>query len=95
MQFEWDPAKNDSNIAKHNIAFADAIRVFLDPRVLVRAGINPPYDEARWVAVGSVDGNTYAVVYTDRSPDIRRIISARRARSNERRQYDQGADPVR
>jgi uncharacterized DUF497 family protein len=29
--FEWDDAKAASNLAKHDIAFSEAIRVFRDP----------------------------------------------------------------
>ena len=42
--------------------------------------------ETRWVAVGIVDGKEIAVIYTVRD-DRRRIITARRARTHERGEY--------
>jgi uncharacterized DUF497 family protein len=33
MEFEWDPAKNRSNFAKHNFDFEDAELVFAGPCV--------------------------------------------------------------
>ncbi|CAA9543673.1 MAG: hypothetical protein AVDCRST_MAG43-378 [uncultured Thermomicrobiales bacterium] len=34
MQFEWDPNKNESNLAQHGISFAAAARVFDDPHFI-------------------------------------------------------------
>lgn len=31
MEFEWDAAKNRSNLVKHGIAFEDVVAVFSDP----------------------------------------------------------------
>ena len=95
MDFEWDPAKNRSNRAKHGIGFPEAIRVFLNPYV---RGVFVSWaddEEDRWAAIGLVGQDLLSVCYTDRDDGIRRIISARRASRNERRRYDQGYDPVR
>jgi hypothetical protein len=35
-EFDWDPAKAASNLAKHGVAFEDAIAVFHDPLALSR-----------------------------------------------------------
>jgi uncharacterized protein len=32
--FEWDEAKARANLRKHDVAFADAVTVFLDPRAI-------------------------------------------------------------
>jgi hypothetical protein len=83
MPFEWDEAKRLGNIEKHGIDFIRAQRIFDGP-VLVR---QLPYGrEDRWIAIGLVDGREIAVVYTFRGEAIR-IISARRARRNERQAY--------
>ena len=95
MLFAWDPVKDAGNIEKHGIGFADAIRVFSDPAHLVKRSLRPEYNEERWVAIGAIDEVIYAVVYTDGSEETRRIISARRARDNERKRYRQSNDPVR
>jgi uncharacterized DUF497 family protein len=31
IDFDWDPAKSASNVAKHSVAFNDAMTVFRDP----------------------------------------------------------------
>jgi len=85
MAFEWDVAKNAANIAKHGIDFEDAVGIF-DGLVLEKADARRDYGEARMVAFGVVDDRELAVVYTMRG-EYRRIISARRAHSRERKAY--------
>ena len=83
MMFEWDLAKNAANITKHGIDFEDAIGVFEGAVLEVRSDRG---SEKRWKAVGEIEGVVIAVVFTWRE-DRRRIISARKARNNERRAY--------
>jgi len=82
-EFEWDVSKNTSNIAKHGIDFDDAIEIF-DANYFEYP--SPRNEEVRYVAVGEMQGIVIAVVYTLRS-EVYRIISARRARANEERDY--------
>jgi uncharacterized DUF497 family protein len=81
--FEWDKHKNDSNLVKHGIDFDDAIEIFYGSVVVRRSDRN---NEERWIAVGSSEDRLIAVVFTRRG-DVLRIISARRARKNEKREY--------
>jgi uncharacterized protein len=84
--FEWDPAKNRANIAKHGVDFAVAIGIFEGP-VLSRFDGRDDYGELREISIGVVDGLVVlAVVHTDRHETIR-IISARRATRGERDSY--------
>ena len=83
IEFEWDPAKNEANIAKHGIDFEDAIEIFATSVVVFRSDRE---DEVRWGAIGDVEGREITVFYTLRA-DRYRIISARRARTNEREAY--------
>jgi uncharacterized DUF497 family protein len=85
LEFEWDDAKNASNIDKHGIDFGDALAIW-EGAVLVAP--SPRVGENRWIAVGMVNGVEIAVVYTERGP-VKRLISARRARKNERTAYHQ------
>lgn len=85
LSFEWDAAKNAGNLAKHGIDFEDAILIFDGP-VLESADDRRDYGEARVLAFGVVDDRELAVVYTIRGVR-RRIISARRAHSRERKAY--------
>jgi uncharacterized DUF497 family protein len=89
LEFEWDPAKDASNLVKHGITFADAARVFDDPHHLIGDSTKPEYGEIRRLAVGRVDNRFITVIFTEREEKLR-IISARRTRQDERRQYDQG-----
>lgn len=82
--FEWDTRKNAANRRKHGVDFADAIRIFDGPVV---EGRDEREDrEIRLIAFGAVGLRVLAVVYTWRG-DTRRIITARKATSNERKAY--------
>lgn len=83
QQFEWDENKRLSNIRKHGLDFIDAVLVFGEQFVTWRS---LGHEEERWVAVAVLRGLEIAVVYTMRA-DVVRIISARRARTNEREKY--------
>lgn len=85
MGFEWNDGKAEANLEKHGIDFEDAIRVFESPTLEVRSDRE---GEERWKAVGLLEGIEIVVVYTPRGT-YRRIISARRARKNERGAYHQ------
>ena len=87
MQFDWDPAKSRSNLDKHGITFRRAIEVFDDPRAITIDVTKPEHGETRFKIVGLAGGAFITVIYMDRGP-FRRIISARRSRRNERRDYD-------
>lgn len=89
MDFEWDQIKADSNRDKHGISFGDASTAFADPRSLAIPDEAHSADEERWVLLGrSVEGELLVVVHVDRGETIR-IISARRATSRERQDYEQ------
>ena len=85
MEFEWDPAKAVSNLAKHGLDFSTATKVFDDPNILF--SLDPqPRGETRYQAIGSVSGVFLFVSYTMRG-EVCRIISARRASRRERQSY--------
>ncbi len=95
FEIEWDPAKAASNLRKHRISFELAATVFLDP--LARSLPNGDHSEfeERWVTIGHArDGKLLVVSHTDfRNEDDRmsvRIISARPATPDERRQFESG-----
>jgi uncharacterized protein len=81
--FEWNDQKRELNLAKHGIDFDEAIEVFDGPIILHRSDRN---NEERWTALG-YSGNRLIVVVFARRVDVIRIISARRARKNEEREY--------
>jgi uncharacterized protein len=85
MDFEWDEEKRRSNLAKHAVDFRDGVNIFLG-NVLERIDHRSDYGELRVIATGKVDDAILTLVYTARG-NYRRIISARRAHRNERREY--------
>ncbi|NCQ86135.1 MAG: BrnT family toxin [Microcystis aeruginosa W13-18] len=87
MEIEWDNNKAASNLIKHKIDFEDAKNIFLDPNRLERED-QRDYNETRIQVIGIVNQVVLFVVYTKRNGRYR-IISARRANKNERRQYYQ------
>ena len=86
MRFEWDDAKAAAPLEKHGLSFVAAARVFNDRGRWREESTRPEYGERRWKAVGVVDDTVIAVVFTIRDGTCR-IISARRARANERAEY--------
>ncbi len=85
MDFEWDEAKRLANILKHGIDFDDAVRIFAG-WVIHSEDQRRDYGERRYLAFGELDGRVIQIVYTLRN-GRHRLISARRARRNERRAY--------
>ena len=92
MRFEWDAAKNRSNLRKHaGVDFEAAARVFADPHLMLRTD-RVVDGEQRWHAIGSVRKAVLLVVHVYRKEkpngeEIIRIVSAREASPRERRIY--------
>lgn len=86
MNFEWDPGKAARNIQKHGVDFADAVGVFEDDYAFT---VEDRYHaEVRFVTLGmDFTLRLLVVVYTWRSEDTIRIISARKALPRERSVY--------
>jgi len=87
MRFEWDEAKNRSNIRKHGIDFSDAIDIFDHP-YLSACDDTGDYGEERWRAIGWMKALLGVVVYTERQGDVVRVISARKATKREVSGYE-------
>jgi uncharacterized DUF497 family protein len=85
-QFEWDEAKAQSNLAKHDVSFEVACRVFDDVFAFERLDLQSDARESRYSIVGMVNAVLLAVVYTERGSRIR-IISARRVTKYEQEEY--------
>jgi len=89
LGFEWDPKKAVANERKHKVSFEEASSVFADP--LATTIFDPLHsdDEDRFVSIGiSGKGRLVVVNFTDRGERIR-IISARVASKQERKQYEE------
>jgi uncharacterized DUF497 family protein len=90
LQFEWDSKKALSNKRKHGITFEEACTIFADPLSITISDPAHSIGEDRFITIGtSVNNDLIVAVHADRN-DIIRIISARKAARNERKQYEQG-----
>ena len=95
FEFDWDPAKAESNRRKHGVAFEDAMGVFGDPLALSRLDEESGQGEERWVTIGRNPATNLLLVvhtYVEMSAERAaiRIISARRPTRREARQYENG-----
>ena len=84
MQFTWDSVKYRCNGRRPGIAFRDAARIFDGPTV-EREDDRYDNGEVRNYAIDLVNGIEITVIYTDRSGDERRLMSAWRSEPHERR----------
>jgi len=83
MEIEYDEAKRLVTIEKRNIDFLDMVEILLSPHVVLEARSEI---EQRKIAVGILDESYFAVIYTMRG-ETYRIITARKARRDEREKY--------
>ena len=95
LEFDWDPAKAASNLRKHSVSFDLAREVFEDPHSISKFDEEHSEFEERWIIVGRTQDNRLLVVCHTEAPieedtTAVRIISARPATRNERRQYESG-----
>ena len=89
LRFEWDERKNAANKRKHGVSFEEAETVFYDDRALFDDDPDED-DEDRFVLLGLSAGlRTLVVCHCYREEEsVIRIISARKAHREERREYD-------
>ena len=87
VTFEWDEKKNELNQKLHGIAFEDARFVFNDPFKVILPDLYHSEKEERWLAIGFVSRVLF-VVFTERSENVIRIISARAGTKAEERLYN-------
>lgn len=92
MRIEWDEPKRASNLRKHRVDFADAVGALLDPQGLTREDEDAEDEDAELEPRFLTLGRGYCerlllVVWTERTGDVIRIISARKASPGEARHY--------
>ena len=89
LNFQWDENKARTNLAKHGVGFAEAATVFGDPLSLTIPDPAHSHNEDRFVILGtSHNGKLLVVVPTERGESIR-LISARRASRQERKNFEE------
>lgn len=88
MKFEWDEAKNRSNIQKHGLDFVDAWEIF-ESHLFVWPDNREDYGEDRWVGLGLMNNLVVVLVaFVEKDEDTIRIISLRKAKGHEREKYE-------
>jgi len=90
LRFDWDPRKAAANLKKHGVSFEEARSVFYDESALQRPDEDHSEDEDRFLLLGlSGRLRTLVVCHCYRQQDeVIRLISARKANSLERQQYE-------
>jgi uncharacterized DUF497 family protein len=83
----WDRHKNKANIKKHELDFADAYKVFESP-MLVGLDEREDYGEDRWIGIGLMENRVVVIVFTEPDEDTIRVISFRKATTDERNNYE-------
>lgn len=89
ITFEWDENKNSSNKTKHGVSFEEAKSVFFDEHARVISDNCHSGKEDRFIILGMSNLlRTLVVCHCYREDnEVVRIISARKANSEERKQY--------
>ena len=88
MRFEWDPEKERINRQKHSVGFREAQELFeTDTDYLEIFDESHSDDEERFIAIGPVRRGIIVVVWTERTEETVRIISARLATKREIQLY--------
>lgn len=88
MQFEWDPTKAARNLTKHGVSFDEASSVFGDPLAITIGDPDHSIDEGRFLTTGLSGEQRLLVVSVVYRGSSIRIITAREATRQERRQYE-------
>lgn len=88
MRFTWDPAKAAQNLIDHGVSFDEATTVFGDPLAATIPDPDHSIGEERLLTMGQSSTGKLLVVSHIEEGDTIRIISARRATSHERKDYE-------
>ena len=89
MAFEFAAAKSEANRAKHGLDFSEAQKLWSDVDAVELPARSA--NEPRKMLIAKADGKIWSAIFTERGDQIR-IISVRRARTNETAIYEQTED---
>ena len=90
IKFTWDEEKAKANMRKHNVSFEEASSVFADENARLKHDPEHSDEEDRFIILGfSSTLRILVVCHVYRQGDqIIRLILARKATRNERRDYE-------
>lgn len=86
MKFEYDKNKSQFNKEKHGIDFVDVQNLWQDENALIIPA-NIIDDEVRYALISILKDKCYTAIFTLRD-EIYQIISVRRCRKNEEKNYE-------
>ncbi len=91
LEFEWDDKTDKANTKKHGVSFDEAVTVFADEKARLKHDSDHSHSEDRFILLGfSAKLRILVIVHAYRQSDNEiRVISARKATRNERKQYGQ------
>lgn len=88
MRFEWDPEKAARNEKLHGVGFEEAKELFTSAGdVLEIYDVAHSETEDRFKSIGPIRRGLVLVVWTERSDDLIRIVSAWWATKSEEKLY--------
>ena len=92
MKFQWDPNKAKENLKKHGVSFEEAVTVFKDPLALIFDDEEHSEEEHREIIIGiSRLSKLLLVCFVERDEDLIRIVTARPATNQEKKDYEENA----
>lgn len=87
-EFSWNDSKASQNLIKHGVSFIEATTVWYDAESLEIPDPEHSLSEERWIRLGfSQRFRILIVVYCEYKNGVIRIISSRKATTNEKSQY--------
>ena len=86
MKYEFDPAKNTSNITKHGLSLEDAQWLEWDTAYILE-DTRKAYSERRYQALGLIEERLHMLVFCMPDAGTIRVISLRKANSREVKIY--------
>ena len=94
--FSWSNDKNRENVKKHGLSFQEAAPVFLDPYLIIRHDeTHSTMNETRWKGIGVLNNELLlAVIFTEESENVVRLISAREASRKEKEHYRENINRI-
>ncbi len=89
LSFRWDPRKERLNVKKHGVSFREASTAFYDEQAIQFFDPDHSEEEDRFLLMGiSFKLRVLVVCHCYReSEEIVRLISARKANTNEEQEY--------
>jgi len=90
LEYEWDEAKAEANVAKHGVRFED-VSDFEWEEALTLPDDRADYGEQRWKALGKIQRRVHVLCFTLRADRIR-VISLRKANPREVEAYERAQE---